>query len=57
MRPAKGPGRLVFVNLQKRLLSSVEAFYRTLKVHADQALEDVPLARAEQMQVSIPGGD
>ncbi len=34
MRPAKGPGRLVFVNLQKRLLSSVEAFHRTLTLHA-----------------------
>ena len=33
-RPAKGPGRLVFVNLQKRLLSSVEAFARTLRLHA-----------------------
>ena len=33
-RPAKGPGRLVFVNLQKRLLSSVEAFARTLQLHA-----------------------
>jgi ERCC4-related helicase len=34
VRPAKGPGRLVFVNLQKRLLSSVEAFSRTLRLHA-----------------------
>jgi hypothetical protein len=34
VRPAKGPGRLVFVNLQKRLLSSVEAFARTLQLHA-----------------------
>jgi hypothetical protein len=34
VRPAKGPGRLVFVNLQKRLLSSVEAFSRTLQLHA-----------------------
>ncbi|MEX1369344.1 MAG: DISARM system SNF2-like helicase DrmD [Nannocystaceae bacterium] len=32
--PAKGRGRLVFINLQKRLLSSVEAFCRTLDVHA-----------------------
>jgi hypothetical protein len=32
--PAKGRGRLVFINLQKRLLSSVEAFARTLRVHA-----------------------
>ncbi len=34
VRPSKGPGRLVFVNLQKRLLSSVEAFSRTLQLHA-----------------------
>ncbi|MGE3752771.1 MAG: DISARM system SNF2-like helicase DrmD [Planctomycetota bacterium] len=33
MRPKKGRGRLVFINLQKRLLSSVEAFIRTLRVH------------------------
>jgi hypothetical protein len=32
--PAKGRGRLVFINLQKRLLSSVEAFVRTLEKHA-----------------------
>nr|WP_258182855.1 DISARM system SNF2-like helicase DrmD [Enhygromyxa salina] len=32
--PAKGRGRLVFVNLQKRLLSSPEAFARTLEVHS-----------------------
>jgi hypothetical protein len=37
VRPAKGPGRLVFVNLQKRLLSSVEAFARTLQLHAAAA--------------------
>jgi len=35
MRPERGPGRLVFINLLKRLLSSVEAFYRTLRKHAD----------------------
>jgi superfamily II DNA or RNA helicase len=28
------PQRLVFVNLQKRLLSSIEAFHRTLRAHA-----------------------
>jgi hypothetical protein len=32
--PASKRGRLVFINLQKRLLSSVEAFHRTLSVHA-----------------------
>lgn len=36
MRPKKGRGKLVFINLQKRLLSSVEAFYRTLEVHAER---------------------
>ena len=35
MKPERGRGRLVFVNLQKRLLSSVSAFYRTLQLHAD----------------------
>jgi len=36
MRPRRNKrGQLVFINLQKRLLSSVEAFYRTLKLHAD----------------------
>ncbi|HEX2224727.1 MAG TPA: helicase-related protein, partial [Thermoanaerobaculia bacterium] len=34
VQPRKGRGRLVFVNLQKRLLSSVEAFFRTLQLHA-----------------------
>jgi hypothetical protein len=33
MRPKKGRGRLVFINLQKRLLSSIEAFTRTLRLH------------------------
>ncbi len=34
MRPSARRGRLVFINLQKRLLSSIEAFHRTLSVHA-----------------------
>jgi Helicase conserved C-terminal domain/SNF2-related domain len=34
MRPAKGRSRLVFIGLQKRLLSSVEAFARTIAKHA-----------------------
>ncbi len=35
MRPLdNGRGRLTFINLQKRLLSSPEAFARTLEVHA-----------------------
>lgn len=32
--PASARGRLTFINLQKRLLSSPEAFFRTLEVHA-----------------------
>jgi hypothetical protein len=32
--PTKGRDRLVFVNLQKRLLSSIPAFWRTLELHA-----------------------
>jgi hypothetical protein len=39
MKPARGRGRLVFVNLQKRLLSSIEAFRRTLDVHARAVAE------------------
>ncbi len=38
--PASERGRLVFINLQKRLLSSVEAFYRTLSAHARGAVDD-----------------
>src|SRR5688572_23720836 len=36
MKPEKGRGRLVFINLQKRLLSSIEAFHRTLGAHAER---------------------
>lgn len=34
MSPKPGRGRLVLVNLQKRLLSSIYAFWRTLQAHA-----------------------
>jgi ERCC4-related helicase len=34
LAPGSRKGRLVFINLQKRLLSSIEAFHRTLSVHA-----------------------
>lgn len=34
VKPQRARGQLVFINLQKRLLSSVEAFHRTLRVHA-----------------------
>lgn len=33
-KPKRGRGQLVFINLQKRLLSSLEAFHRTLNAHA-----------------------
>jgi superfamily II DNA or RNA helicase len=36
MKPKKGRGQLVFINLQKRLLSSVDAFCRTLEVHVER---------------------
>jgi len=36
--PERGRGRLVFVNLQKRLLSSLQAFATTLDVHAESAM-------------------
>lgn len=34
VKPKRGRGQLVFINLQKRLLSSIEAFHRTLQAHA-----------------------
>jgi hypothetical protein len=33
VKPVRGQGSLVFINLQKRLLSGVEAFFRTLQAH------------------------
>ena len=33
MKPERGQGALVVINLQKRLLSCVEAFFRTLQAH------------------------
>ncbi|MBI3178395.1 MAG: hypothetical protein HYZ27_01965, partial [Deltaproteobacteria bacterium] len=51
MRPARGRGKLVFVNLQKRLLSSVEAFRRTLDVHA-RSVEEGRAKAALQLDLS-----
>jgi len=45
MKPAKGRGKLVFVHLQKRLLSSVPAFYRTLKKHHERVMEGTAKVR------------
>jgi len=39
MKPTKGRGKLVFIHLQKRLLSSVPAFYRTLNKHYERVQE------------------
>lgn len=58
LRPAKGRGRLVFINLQKRLLSSVEAFARTLRVHARAVgtLDDAALVGEQpNEQLALPG--
>lgn len=51
-KPKRGRGKLVFINLQKRLLSSVEAFYRTLRRHAETAREDLK----EQAQLEAAQG-
>ncbi|MBL9024371.1 MAG: hypothetical protein JNL21_19405 [Myxococcales bacterium] len=55
MKPKRGRGKLVFINLQKRLLSSVEAFARTLRVHGETmrgsgAFSQVGLAEAARRQ-------
>jgi superfamily II DNA/RNA helicase len=47
MKPKKGRGQLVFINLQKRLLSSVEAFYRTLQAHAERVESGLAEKEAE----------
>ncbi|MFO0710815.1 MAG: DISARM system SNF2-like helicase DrmD [Sandaracinus sp.] len=53
MKPEKGTGRLVFVNLQKRLLSSIAAFHRTLQLHAERVLSGT--ARVQLSLTSGPG--
>ena len=57
MRPRRSKrGQLVFINLQKRLLSSVEAFYRTLKLHADHLGTAKAMAET-QLVLSEPEDD
>lgn len=53
--PSSGRDRLVFVNLQKRLLSSINAFARTIEAHARSVgLGDVgPVAAEPQSVVSV----
>jgi hypothetical protein len=57
--PSKGRGRLVFINLQKRLLSSVEAFARTLEKHAlsvgAMGGDDEPAADSDDAEESDDG--
>ena len=54
VRPAQGQGKLVFINLQKRLLSSVEAFARTLEAHHRAVVEG---RTKTTVQVSLPSED
>lgn len=56
--PASGQGRFPFICLQQRLLSSPEAFARTLQAHA-QGLEKRggPVAAPEQRQLAFSSGD
>jgi hypothetical protein len=56
-KPKRGRGKLVFVNLQKRLLSSVEAFYRTLRRHAETAREDLKVQAKQEARDSRDSRD
>lgn len=52
--PASGQGRLPFIHLQQRLLSSPEAFARTLEAHAQGiAKKGGPIA-VEQRELALP---
>ena len=46
--PKKGRGRFPFISLQKRLLSSTEAFARTLEKHAKGVLERAGASEEEE---------
>ncbi len=49
-------GRLALVNLQKRLLSSVEAFARTVRRHAQTVAPDLPVPDPVHVQQAIDFG-
>ena len=52
--PGKGRGRLTFIRLQQRLLSSPEAFARTLEVHARAVMDKGgPVVRDEAAQEAL----
>lgn len=56
VRPRRNKrGQLVFINLQKRLLSSLEAFYQTLKLHADHV--GAAATADSQLSLSTPEED
>jgi superfamily II DNA or RNA helicase len=60
MEPERGPGRLVFVNLQKRLLSSIPAFRRTFEAHCKRlATRSGPAQAPRQLYLGddISGAD
>ncbi|MFO0590344.1 MAG: DISARM system SNF2-like helicase DrmD [Polyangiaceae bacterium] len=52
MKPQRGRGQLVFINLQKRLLSSIEAFHRTLNAHAAR-LEEGKATKEVQLDLRL----
>jgi superfamily II DNA/RNA helicase len=50
-------GRLALVNLQKRLLSSIEAFARTVRRHAQTVAPDLPVPEAHVQEALDFGHD
>jgi hypothetical protein len=56
--PEKGGGRLPFIRLQQRLLSSPEAFARSLEVHALAVQrQGGPSVRASQLEIPVQEPD
>jgi len=56
--PEKGAGRLAFIRLQQRLLSSPEAFAKSLEVHARAVQrQGGPRVRASQLEFPAPESD
>ena len=51
--PKKGRGRLPFIRLQQRLLSSPEAFARTLERHAESVLRSGALSASAQRSFAL----
>lgn len=56
--PAKGPGRLPFIRLQQRLLSSPEAFAKSLEVHASAVeRQGGPKPKGAPAELTAPEAD